>query len=287
MEGAVIEGVSNQVALGILVLVLVVLIAIPSLRRRRRRATPPRQERTPPPLRAKREETDAALLASRIEGRLAALEARFAGQGASTSGEIEARLAAARRALDTVTAEREAQMLEIVAHETELANLRDAITASARQAYGGAAGQLAELRANLASETLRREAAVAEAEANKEALRQARDMIERQRIERSSLDHSSPRGSLPALPPPDNEKAAMLARIAALEEENRLLKSGSMPTTPAVTSDEVLRAEVRAISAAVAEFSSLRLSDEDGIGAPAGLPGLAARIRARKPLSKD
>jgi len=175
--------------------------------------------------------------------------------------DMEARLDAARRQLEAVVAEREAQKLEVVARETELANLRDQIRAAGRQASeaGAAGAALAELRATLAGEQMRREAALGEIAAGAAArraldveLKSANAAADALRAELAaakdkiaSLEARLAAAPTPALPAPpaaatDDDRQALLARISALEAAAMayrppptMARSGSLCSTSA------------------------------------------------------
>lgn len=214
--------------------------------------------------------------------------------------DMEARLDAARRQLEAVVAEREAQKLEVVARETELANLRDQIRAAGRQASeaGAAGAALAELRATLAGEQMRREAALGEiaagaaarraldaelktanaaADALRAELAAAKDTIAT--LEARLAGAPAPALPTPAVAPVGDDRSALLARIAALEAAARAApRDGALPTPD----NGPLRQSLLDIGAAVAKLA--REDAPRAIEAPALRPAETAQDTAPTPV---
>lgn len=212
--------------------------------------------------------------------------------------DMEARLDAARRQLEAVVAEREAQKLEVIARETELANLRDQIRAAGRQASeaGTAGAALAELRATLAGEQMRREAALGEIAAGAAArraldaeLKTANAAADALRAELAaakdkiaSLEARLAAAPTPALPSPpaaamDNDRQALPAKIAALEAAARTpLRDGAAPAD-----NGALRQSLLDIGAAVAKLA--REEAPKAIEAPVARPVEPAESAAASP----
>ncbi|MCX5480986.1 hypothetical protein OSH08_18445 [Kaistia geumhonensis] len=203
--------------------------------------------------------------------------------------DMEARLDAARRQLEAVVAEREAQKLEVVARETELANLRDQIRAAGRQASeaGAAGAALAELRATLAGEQMRREAALGEIAAGAAArraldaeLKAAHAASDALRAELAAANDKiamlearlagTPAATLPppTAAPAHDDRQALLARIAALETDARLAARGG--ASPPAADSSALRQSLLDIGAAVAKLA--REEAPKTIEAPAPVP---------------
>lgn len=188
--------------------------------------------------------------------------------------DMEARLDAARRQLEAVVAEREAQKLEVVARETELANLRDQIRAAGRQASeaGAAGAALAELRATLAGEQMRREAALGEIAAGAAArraldaeLKAAHAASDALRAELAAANDKiatlearlagTPAATLPppTAAPAHDDRQALLERIAALETDARVAARGG--ASPPAADSSALRQSLLDIGAAVAKLA--------------------------------
>lgn len=213
--------------------------------------------------------------------------------------DMEARLDAARRQLEAVVAEREAQKLEVIARETELANLRDQIRAAGRQASeaGTAGAALAELRATLAGEQMRREAALGEIAAGAAArraldaeLKTANAAADALRAELAAaketianLEARLAAAPTPALPSPpaaamDDNRQALPAKIAALEAAVRApLRDGAAPAD-----NGALRQSLLDIGAAVAKLA--REEAPKAIEAPVALPVEPAESAAASPV---
>lgn len=214
--------------------------------------------------------------------------------------DMEARLDAARRQLEAVVAEREAQKLEVVARETELANLRDQIRAAGRQASeaGAAGAALAELRATLAGEQMRREAALGEIAAGAAArraldaeLKTANAAADALRTELATaketiaaLEARLATTPPPALPSPvvapvEDDRPALLARIAALEE---LARAQARDGAAEAADSGALRQSLLDIGAAVAKLA--REDAPRAIEAPALRPADPAEQASPSPV---
>jgi DNA repair exonuclease SbcCD ATPase subunit len=213
--------------------------------------------------------------------------------------DMEARLDAARRQLEAVVAEREAQKLEVIARETELANLRDQIRAAGRQASeaGTAGAALAELRATLAGEQMRREAALGEIAAGAAArraldaeLKTANAAADALRAELAAakdtianLEARLAAAPTPALPAPpaaamDDDRQALPAKIAAMEAAARApLRDGAAPAD-----NGALRQSLLDIGAAVAKLA--REEGPKAIEAPVVLPVAPVESAAAPPV---
>lgn len=213
--------------------------------------------------------------------------------------DMEARLDAARRQLEAVVAEREAQKLEVIARETELANLRDQIRAAGRQASeaGTAGAALAELRATLAGEQMRREAALGEIAAGAAArraldaeLKTANAAADALRAELAaakdkiaSLEARLAAAPTHALPSPpaaamDDDRQALAAKISALEAAARApLRDGGAPAD-----NGALRQSLLDIGAAVAKLA--REEAPKAMEAPVTRPVEPAESAAASPV---
>ncbi len=255
-----------------------------------------------------------------LETRRAALEARVAESDlalAATTAEratteraltmTRENLAAAEAAVQQSNAEREAQRLEIIARDTELDNLRDALAAMKMSSTvstvesAGFESEMAALKANLAIQRRMSEeqsgrqgeseaaisAAVAELKKREADLEVAHGRIEDLSVRLVEAE-AAEMGAIAV----KEERGALASRITALEELNARLEAEvatlkQRTGTASAEETELLRGKLIEFGAAVA-----RLAAERGDGpslvtelppppeepAPAG--GLAERIRA-------
>lgn len=224
---------------------------------------------------------------------------------------IREKLAAADEALQEITAEREEQRLEIIARDTELDNLRDALAAVKMTstvdevASAGVESELSTLRANLAIARRRGEeqsereteseatlrGAIAELKQRETDLAEAHSRVQDLSLRLVEAE-TAEMGAL-AL---KDQKLELEQRIASLEAQNakleadiETLKQRTGTVNPADTA--LLRGKLIEFGAAVARLANERSEgpslvtmlpppppEEAATTAPA--PGLAERIRA-------
>jgi len=221
---------------------------------------------------------------------------------------IRLKLESAEQALQELTAEREAQRLEIIARDTELDNLRDALAALKMTttvdevASAGIETELSTLRANLATER-RRVEVQAERETEREAtVRSALEVLKQREADLASahariqdlsvrlVDAEAAEMGGMAL---QDQKTALEERIAWLESRNASLEAdidALKLRTGTANSEEtaLLRDKLIEFGAAVARLAGERNEGPSLVtmlppppeDAETPAPGLSERIRA-------
>ncbi|MFI5412071.1 hypothetical protein [Kaistia sp. UC242_56] len=256
-----------------------------------------------------------------LEERRAALEVRVAeadlavaaaatdrAEGEKRLQQMRLKLESAEESLEKITAEREEQRLEIIARDTELDNLRDALAAVKMSstvdevASAGFESELSTLRANLAIERRRVEAQSEREVESESTMRAAIAQLKQRETDLADahakiqdlsvrlVDAEAAEMSGMAL---RDQKMELEARILSLESRNAALLADlegwkQRSGTASAEESAVLREKLIEFGAAVARLASER---NEGPGlvtllppppeeTPAPAPGLAERIRA-------
>lgn len=233
-------------------------------------------------------------------------------EGEKRLQQMRTKLESAEETLEQITAEREEQRLEIIARDTELDNLRDALAAVKMSstvdevASAGFESELSTLRANLAIERRRTEAqsereleseatmraAIAQLKQRETDLADAHEKI--QDLSVRLVDAEAAEMSGMAL---RDQKMELEARILSLESRNAALQADlegwkQRSGTASAEESATLREKLIEFGAAVARLASERGEapglvtllppppEETTAPAPAPAPGLAERIRA-------
>ncbi|MCX5496413.1 hypothetical protein OSH11_17030 [Kaistia dalseonensis] len=234
--------------------------------------------------------------------------------------EIEAKLTEAGETIEKMVAERETQRLEIVARDTELDNLRDAVAAVKTTSTVGAVAragletEMSEIRAGLAMERRKAEesidraadieakhvAALAQLAARDSEIEGVRDELQtaRNRIDELSLRLVEAEATGMSILAIKEDKAEMEARLSQLEARNERLEAeaAERKAAEATLSDAetaLLRGKLIEIGAAVARLASppslprlvtdastSKGSDDEPPAGEATTVSLAERIRA-------